>query len=240
MPDCLHSPPSCRTCRNLATHFDDAGFPTFNPDWRPFDVNDAVLSACSSLISVDNISGSQIVQFAHFSVKEFLTSPRLVSAENENLKSLSRYHILPEPAHTTLARACLGVLLRLDDKIDKKSIRHFLLAHYAARYWIDDAQFENVSSQVQGVMERLFDPMKPHFAAWVWLYDVDHHWLDSMSKMHPTRPSAVPLYYASLCGFLSLAEHFVGTNPENIDAMGRMYDTPLCAMPHRPGEALKS
>ena len=118
----------------LAIRFDEAGFPTFNPDWRPFDMNEAVLSACSSLISVVNISGSQIVQFSHFSVKEFLTSPRLVSAENKHLKSLSCYHILPEPAHATLARACLGVLLHLDDKVDRNSIRHFSLAQYAARY----------------------------------------------------------------------------------------------------------
>src|SRR5712671_6775741 len=35
----------------LAIHFDDAVSPTFNPDWRPADAEEAVLSACSSLIS---------------------------------------------------------------------------------------------------------------------------------------------------------------------------------------------
>src|ERR1700730_17337745 len=38
----------------LAVQFDVTGPPTYNPDWRPADARDAVLSACSSLISVIN------------------------------------------------------------------------------------------------------------------------------------------------------------------------------------------
>jgi ankyrin repeat protein len=58
-------------------------------------------------------------------------------------------------------------------------------------------------------MERLFDPAKPHFAAWVWLYDIDHHWIEPMSTIHPTQPEAVPLYYAALCGFGGFVEHLI-------------------------------
>ena len=209
----------------FAISFDEAAPPTFNPDLRPMDVNEAVLSACSSLVSIVDISGSQIVQFSHFSVKEFLTSPRLADAG----KPLSGYHILPEPAHTTLARASLGVLLELDDKIDRNTIRHFPLAPYAARYWIDHARFGKVSSQVQGVIRRLFDPREPHFSAWVWLYDVDRHWLDPMSEARPMRPPAVPLYFASLCGFHGLVEHLITDHPQDIDATGGFYYTPLRA-----------
>jgi ankyrin repeat protein len=209
----------------FAIRFDEAAPPTFNPGWRPVDASEAVLSACSSLISIVNVAGSQIVQFAHFSVKEFLISDRLASAD----KPLSSYHILPEPAHTTLARACLSVLLQLDDKIDRNAISHFPLAPYAAQYWMDHCRFKNASSHVQEEMKRLFDPMKPHFAAWVWLYDVDHHWLEPMSESHPTQPKAVPLYYASLCGFCGLVEHFIVGRPQDINARGGYYDTPLQA-----------
>jgi hypothetical protein len=143
----------------FAVRFDEAMLATFNPDWRPVDANEAVLSACSSLISVVDIAGSQIVQFSHFSVKEFLTSERLAKSETP----LSCYHILPEPAHTILAHASLSVLLQLDDKIDRNAIRHFPLALYAAQYWIDHAQFGHMSSQARDMMERLFDPLRPHF-----------------------------------------------------------------------------
>jgi ankyrin repeat protein len=78
-------------------------------------------------------------------------------------------------------------------------------------------------------MEHLFDPSKPYFASRGWLYDVDHHWLDPMAEVCPTRPSAVPLYYASLCGLHGLVEHLVASHPEEINARGGFHDTPLHA-----------
>ena len=162
----------------LAVRFDGAEPPTFNADWRPENAEEAVLSVCSSLISIVDRRDHQIVQFSHFSVKEYLTSERLATAEER----LSYYHILAEAAHTILAHASLGVLLKFDDKIDSDTISHFPLAPYAARHWVDHALFRNVSSHIQEVMERLFDPAKSHFAAWVWLYDIDRYWIDPMSS----------------------------------------------------------
>jgi ankyrin repeat protein len=166
------------------------------------------------------------VQFSHFSVKEFLTSERLATSEER----LSYYHILPEAAHTILAHASLGVLLQLDDKIDRKAIiAHFPLALYASRHWIDHAQFRNVSTQLRYVMERLFDAAKPHFAAWVWLYDIDRPWMEPMSEMHPRKPEAMPLYYASLCGFRSLVEHLIVAHSPDVNCRGGFHVTPLHA-----------
>ena len=184
------------------------------------------MSACSSLITIINRKGQKLVQFSHFSVKEYLTSERLATAE----KPLSYYHILPDAAHTILAHASLGVLLQLDDKIDRNAIiSHFPLALYASRYWIDYAQFRNVSAQVQDVMECLFDLAKLHFAAWVWLYNIDKHWMEPMSKKHPTQPEAMPLYYASLCGFGSLVAHLIVTRSSDINRRGGFHVTPLHA-----------
>jgi hypothetical protein len=137
-----------------------------------------------------------------------LTSERLATAEER----LSYYHILPEPAHIILAHASLSVLLQLHDKIDRDTIHHFPLALYAARHWIDHARFRNVSSYIQEVMEYLFDPAKPHFAAWVWLHDIDHSWMTPMSTTHPTPPEALPLYYATLSGLRGIVEHLIATN----------------------------
>jgi len=181
----------------LAIRFDKASLPTFNTARRPKSAEERVMSACSSLIAVVDRKGRRVIQFSHFSVKEYLTSERLAKAEEH----LSYFHILPEPAHTILARASLSVLLQLDDKIDRNTIGHFPLVLYAARHWVDHAQFRNVSSHIQEVMERLFDPAKPYFAAWVWLYDIDCHSIEPTSTIHPTRPEAAPLYYAALCGF---------------------------------------
>ena len=210
----------------FAIRFNKTGLPTFNAAWRPDNVEEAVISACSSLITVVvDIEGSRVVQFSHFTFKEYLTSERLAMAEER----LSYYHILPEPAHTLLAHVCLSVLVQLDDKIDRHTIAHFPLALYAARHWVDHAQFGDVSSHIQEIMKYLFDAAKPHFAAWVWLYDIDRHWIGPMSELHPTQPRGGPLYYAALCGFCVLVEHLITANSRDIKRRGGIYTTPLHA-----------
>jgi Ankyrin repeats (3 copies) len=212
----------------LAIGFDEAASPVFNAAWRPEnaeEAEEAVMSACSSLVALVDRGGHQVVQFSHFSVKEYLKSERLSTAENR----LSYYHILPEPAHTILAHACLSVLLQLNDNIDRNTINNFPLALYAARHWVDHAQFGDVSSHVQELMKRLFDPAMSHFAAWVWLYDIDHDRTQPMSETHPTRPEAVPLYYASLCGFYGLVEQLLVAHPQHVKAEGGHHVTSLHA-----------
>ena len=184
-----------------------------------------VLSACSSLIEVVNREGSQIVQFSHLSVKEFLTSNHLATPDER----LACYHILPEPAHTLLAHACLGVLLQLDDKIDRNTIGRFPLAPYAVQHWVDHAQFGNVAAHIHEVMERLFDPAKSHFAAWVWLYDIDRSCIKPISTTQPTPPGAGPLYYSTLFGFHRLVEHLIDVDSQDMNKRGGFHSTPLHA-----------
>ena len=145
----------------LAVQFDEAESPTFNADWRPENPEEMLMSVCSSLIAIVDRGGHQVVQFSHFSVKEYLTSERLATAEGR----LSFFHILPEPAHTLLARASLTALLQLDDEIDRDTIGHFPLALYAARYWVNHARFRDVASHIQKAMVDLFNPASPHFVA---------------------------------------------------------------------------
>ena len=201
------------------------GIPQLNPNWRWADHHQAILSTCSSLIAIVDHGNSKVVQFSHFSVKEYLTSDRLARSSWD----VSRYHIILEPAHTILAQACLGVLLRLDDGVigvNEDNVSDIPLVKYAARYWFDHAQFEKVASRIRDAMEYFFDADKPHWAAWCWVQMIDERWLgfDPMSSQ-----DAFPLYYASLGGFYDVAEHLVGKHPEQINAMGGLMGTPLVA-----------
>ena len=120
----------------LAVDFDDAeGIPRLKPDWRWEEQEMALLSACSSLIAIVQVGDSPVVQFSHFSVKEFLTSPRLTAASGE----VSYYHIDLEPAHTILAEACLGVLLQVQDGVERSTPEDHPLARYAAKHWATHA-----------------------------------------------------------------------------------------------------
>ena len=199
----------------LAFDFNAEGMPKLDPGWRWEDQEEAVMSACSSLVIIVKDGDSRIVQFSHFSVKEFLIAHRLA----EPIRDVSCYHIRLEAAHTVLAQACLGVLLRLDDRIDYDNIESFPLARYAAQYWPTHVRVENVSSRVEDGMKYLFNADKPHFATWLWIYNEDEGGR-SMSTARPPKPEAVPLYYATRLGFRDLTEHLIAEHPGHVRARG--------------------
>ncbi|KAI0249059.1 ankyrin repeat-containing domain protein [Lactifluus subvellereus] len=210
----------------FAIQFDSNEGPSLVEDWRPKDPEDAVLTACSCLIAIVDVEDSKIVQFSHFSVKEFLTSDRLAASNDGNI---SRYHIPLGPAHTILVQACLTVLLQLDHRTDKTRLGTFPLAFYAAQHWVDHAKFGSVASEVGDAMERLFDPKKLHVAAWTWIHDrYKDKYRKSMDKLdeHPSSTEATPLYYAVLCGFTELAKQLIITHAEDVNAQC-WHGTPL-------------
>jgi ankyrin repeat protein len=213
--------------------FDQDAGPNLKEGWRPENAEDAILSACSTLIAVIENERSKIVQFSHFSVKEYLTSDRLRTSEMGNIR---HYHIPLDAAHTILARACLTVLLQLDENVDKTRLETFPLAFYAAQHWIDHAKYEDVASQIQVAMEQLFDPRKPYLAAWTWIHDVDSGRLRETIndlKERPMQPAATALYYAVLCGFSGVANYLIVTHGENINLRCGIHETPLHAASYK-------
>jgi ankyrin repeat protein len=220
----------------LAVDFGTAsggGTSILNTDWRWEDQQEAVLSTCSSLISVvDEYNGAQVVQFSHFSVKEFLTSSRIGGSSAD----VSRFHIFLEPAHMNLAKACLGVLMRLGELVDEHNVKDKSpLARYAAEHWVDHARFENVWSHIREGMEDIFDRDKPYLGAWLQVHDIDPrphpdsflYYFATFS--HKRSNSTNPLYYAALCGFHDLAEQLIIKHPQQVNTTGGYYVSPLGA-----------
>ena len=207
----------------LAFDFDLApgGIPTVNAEWRREDQEHAVLSTCSSLIAVVHDGDSRVVQFSHFSVKEFLTSDRLAVSPND----ISFHHIPPEPAHTILAQACLGVLLRPDDTTWITFLQRFPLAKYASRYWVDHALFEDVSPRVKDGIEHLFDNDQPHFSRWVQNSRLDDNYTWRDDSLH----EAAPMYYAAFCGFPGVIGKLVREHPEQLNTRSGPLGTALHA-----------
>ena len=203
----------------LAFDFNNAkdGIPKLNSSWRWEDHEQAVLSTCSSLVTVVPNDGSPIVQFSHFSVKEFLMSDRLASSRRD----ISQYHISLLDAHTLLAQASLAVLLR-DPDVDGG-----VLAYYAAEHWTTHAQVENVASQLRDAMEDIFDPDRPYFEAWVQLHGIHNEDSEVFPNMPDSEPGARPLYHAAFYGFLELVEQLVLKYPQYASARGGLCGTAL-------------
>jgi len=188
----------------------DGGAPFIPPDLGP------------ALASIESppLAG----QFAHFSVKEYLTSARLAKEKD----TISRFHVSMTPAHTIIAQACLGVLLHLDENITDKSLKKFPLAEYAAEHWVGHARFENVASNVLDGMKRLFDPRKNHLSVWVWIYDPERPRRLWRRSKRPAAARATPLHYAALCGMHDIATFLIVEHSQDVNARGfDKKETPL-------------
>src|SRR5260221_10622365 len=150
----------------LAFDFDTESIPILQEDWREEDPENAVRSTCSSLLSIVRVDNSAVIQFAHFSVKEYLTSERLVARD-----TISRFYVSMTPAHTIIAQACLSVLLHLDNNTTDDALERSPLVAYAAEHWVGHGRSDGVSPSVQDAMERLFGPKNSHFAVWIQIFD---------------------------------------------------------------------
>src|SRR5712691_7869925 len=207
----------------LAVGFDaTGGIPKLNEDlqWELEDQEQAVLSACSSLIAVVWDDDSRMVQFSHFSVKEFLTSDRLATS---TIVAARHCHILLEPSHTIMAQACLSILLSLDSKshINEDNLKDFPLAWYASKHFGDHAEFGNVFAHIQDGVDDLLDADKPHFASWLWLRKGD-------CEEPLERPEASPMYHVAGFGFRAMVDYLISKRPEDLSVRG-LYGIPLHA-----------
>ena len=193
----------------LAFKADTGGNLVFQPDWRPENPRDTVLSTCSSLISIVNVEGSAVMQFSHFSVKEYLTSSRIAESR------VSRYYIPLEPAHIFVTRACLSILLQLDNHVTKESIDQYPLVRYAGWYWAEHAKFGDVASHTEDSMKHLFNPENHHFANWVRIHD---SFLSGQQKR---------LHYAARHGFHRVVEWLITTCSQDVNVPARNGRTPF-------------
>ena len=203
----------------LAFDFKAGPIPKFQEDWRLEDPVHAVLSTCSSLLTVvdggyyDREEGQfrpgEVVQFSHYSVKEFLTSPRLAEANDTILR---HHHVSMTPAHTLATQACLGILLHLDkDIVTSDGLENWKwpLAEYAAMYWVDHVRIEEVSQKVKDGMKQLFDPSRPHLAVSVRIYDPDSQMSHRQRPLQFPPPYGTPLHYVALWDLHVMVEFLV-------------------------------
>ena len=193
----------------LAFNTEAGGSLTFQGDWRPENPRDTVLSTCSSLIAVVDVDGSAVIQFSHFSVKEYLTSNRIAEGP------VSRYYIPLEQAHIFVSQACLSFLLHLDKHVTRKRIEDAPLAPYAGQYWADHAEFGNASSHSEDMIKSVFDPESHHFVIWVWIFDTILRL--SLYSEAPTLPNHAPLHYAVHHGFLRVVEWLISTCSQDVN-----------------------
>jgi len=209
----------------LAFDFDSESTPILWEDWHEEDPENAVRSTCSGLLAIVNVGGSAVIQFAHFSVKEYLTLKHLAGAG----ETISRFYVSMIPAHMIVAQACLGVLLHADDNIADDGQEKFPLAVYAAEHWVGHTRFEDVSPSIQDALECLFDPNNCHLAVWVQIYNPASPRRRLNGSQCPSQATATPLHYAAILGLHGIAKFLIIECSQDVNARGcDRNKTPLC------------
>ena len=209
----------------ITMDFETEGLFKFEMSWREDDLEGAIHIIATKLVGITDFNNDRYAQLAHPAVREFLTSDQILASSKERVPY---FHVRLGPAHITFAQVCLCILLELKD-VDRKKIKDYPLAGYAAEYWAYHAKSGGWSVAINDATKRLFDPQEPYFAAWVWLHDVDSPSRGSMITERPETPAVSPLYYAARCGLDHVVERLAAADPDSVNVLGGTLGSPLQA-----------
>ncbi|KAJ7877430.1 ankyrin repeat-containing domain protein [Mycena olivaceomarginata] len=174
---------------------------TFEEDCVEADPAVAVSRVCLSLVHITPVG---IVQFAHFSVKEFFLSERV-----QSMPSISLFRIEAETAHTIIAATCLAYLLWIG------SIVNIPYDADEGKLQFPPRRFGRVSDNVRGMLVPLFNEDAPEWTFWV-------------SHVERGYRAGQPLYWAAKLGFLPIIPLLLQRGAD-VNAQSGKYGTALQA-----------
>ena len=188
-----------------------------------------VLSICSSLVTITTTKGDQsttkVVAFAHYSVKEYLTSERILQSR------AARYSIQDIACNEFIAKACIGYLLQFQtlDSLSSEKIQESKLALYTAEFWITHAKAAAPETEaLSRLIMELFSTVNNTYQNWTRIYNLD----DPRKGPNFDRILAevpAPLYYASLSGLVNIVALLVFEDGVDINAQGGAFGNALQA-----------
>lgn len=202
----------------------------FDPERRLPEPRD-ILVICSSLLTISTatINGTEDVEelrFAHFSVKEYLVSQRIL------LSPAAKFSIVEIQAHLSIAQSCLAYLLsfNLPESMTDGTIQQYPLARYAAEYWTRHVLALGQEACIS-VMDELTLELFLHeghcFLTWIRLWNPDEPMSESTLSKERTA-IASNLYYASTCGLSRVVQLLLDTGVD-VNAEGGDYGNALQA-----------
>jgi ankyrin repeat protein len=195
------------------------GDPYFDPSDRMPD-HQEISRYCSSLVVVVSTESDDVLQLAHFSVKEYLTSNRAESVVAPEFQKAT--------ASVSIARVCLAYLLQFDHEINPtRVILDFPLAKYSATFWMSYATVGNGAEEsLMGLIERFFCFLGGPYNVCYSLHRPDQPWDENPGERN--RMSASPLYYVAFGGLQKTVELLLEKNAD-VNEQGGFYGNALQA-----------
>ena len=207
---------------------DVEGVPRMNIE-RRFKEPEDILTICSTLItfSGEEVKDTVTIQFAHFSVKEYLVSDRIRHGKAK------AYSCQETEANLLLANDCIAYLLQFDElhSVTYSTYNEFPLSSYAALHWFQHVRIVEKGSGAAAnllTMEFLLT-RRNALLNWIRLHDPDGDWFPMFrEEMESVKNVLPPLYYASLLG-LPQTVRMLLDNGEDINARAGYYGNALQA-----------
>ncbi|RMZ80134.1 hypothetical protein DV736_g6675, partial [Chaetothyriales sp. CBS 134916] len=168
------------------------------------------------------------VKLAHFSVKEYLESTRILESNAGN------FHLEPTREHGFLAQSCLVYLMHYSNSPRKttteQDLEAFPLLGYAAQSWFYHSSLQEYSSSTRELSFLTSEDCKRD---WLVVHDPESTW----RMPFETTPEriATALYYASLLGLEIAVKQILSTGAD-INAQGGYYGNALQAASWRGHE----
>ena len=160
------------------------------------------------------------IRLAHFSVKEYLESKRILQSNAKD------FHLETAKGQEFLAQSCLVYLIHYSSSIAKSSTMDDLVAFplllYAARSWFYHSSFQQSAEVGREVCLLSSETIK---LDWLLVHRPDTTWTD-LFKIPRTIGSSV--YYASLVGLEKVVSMLIERGAD-VNAQGGYYSNPLQA-----------
>ncbi|KAK5720212.1 hypothetical protein LTR15_007485 [Elasticomyces elasticus] len=176
---------------------------------------------------IERITKNTKVRLAHFSVKEYLESSRMLTSDAKAL------YLDPVKEHNFLAQSCLVYLMHYSSSSQKTSttqdLTTFPMLEYAARTWFDHAMLQECGSVEREVSFLTSETQKRD---WLFVYDPEGSAFskpfvpDPWDKLVGRTGIGTALYYAALLGLESVVRQLLSLGAD-INAQGGNSGTAL-------------
>ncbi|MCJ1313782.1 hypothetical protein MMC25_007462 [Agyrium rufum] len=161
------------------------------------------------------------VRLAHFSVKEYLESSRILDS---NAKA---FHLKPAREHQVLTQSCLAYITCYSSHCDKLSTKEDLIEYplltYAARSWFHHSLAQQQGEE--GDCEALLFTSEEVMHDWLLIHQPDRTWKGPFGGI---KDAGSGLYYASFIG-LEAAVRMLLERGAEVNAQGGEYNNALQA-----------
>ncbi|KAK6427225.1 hypothetical protein LTR81_000570 [Elasticomyces elasticus] len=170
-----------------------------------------------------------IVKLAHFSVKEFLESDRILRSDAKG------FHLKSTRSHGFLAQSCLCYIMHYSNSSGKtlttRDIETFPLIGYAARSWYHHSTMQEVEDSSRECSLLASENTK---LDWLKVHQPDQR---SAALFRPAREIGSSVYYGSLLGLRKAVQRLIGSGA-SIHTEGGYYGNALQAASSRGHQAV--